>query len=118
MHVNTIFVALQVECTNGCVVLKRQNFIWNANEFCQHFKEANNAATFVSKFISLSTRLGDKVLVEGEGTIPNLELPPSKKPRLDTTESTIIISNDEADTSKWLDTLDYEIEKQKVGKHS
>ena len=45
---------------------------------------------------------------EGEVTVPNLEKPPTKKPRLDATESTLVIkssSNDDADTSKWLDTL-------------
>ena len=43
--------------------------------------------------------------------------PPTKKPRLDTTpQASLQSGSDENDMSKWLDTLDFEIEKQKVGK--
>ena len=91
-------------------MLNRQTFIWNANEFCQNFKEYKTAATFSSAYKTLSSQIQPEVDID---PVPTLEVqPPAKRPRLESTPQT----SDVQDMSKWLDTLDYEIEKQKVGK--
>ena len=112
---HTIKSVLQVQCINGCCVLNRQTFIWNANEFCQQFKEHKTAATFASAYTTLSAEWRAKSLTQDDTVTKQPEQPPpTKKPRLDTTSQASL--KDENDMSKWLDTLDFEIENQKVGK--
>lgn len=89
-------------------MLNRRTFIWNANEFCQLFKEHKTAATFSSAYQSQIESGG-----QDDTAVSAVEVePPAKKPRLESTTQT----SGSPDMSKWLDTLDYEIEKQRVGK--
>lgn len=78
---------------NGKVILNRELFIWNANDFCKRFKGKNTAMDFVEEW--------DSWLLESE-------MPPAKK-------FCSGQDNEKKSEEKWLDDIDEEIEKHRVG---
>jgi hypothetical protein len=83
------------------VVLSRKLFIWNANEFCKIFKEKKTALEFSEEWQAW--------LHSNGGAVDNREVPPPAK-RACTKEVKNLEEN-----SKWMDDIDCEIEKHKVG---
>lgn len=84
-------------------MLNRKLFIWNANEFCKRFKERKTAQEFSEEW--------DAWLDESksnEGALDNSELPPPAK-------RACINEDEHSEENKWMDDIDYEIEKHKVG---
>lgn len=95
---------MQIQCTNGKVVLNRKLFVWNANEFCMRFKEKKIATEFVEEWEAWVGECNATVTPTLESQCS--EMPPAKRIRID--------EKKEPD-EKWMDDIDYEIEQHKVG---
>lgn len=85
-------------CINGKLVLSRKLFVWNANEFCKKFKEKTTTLEFVEEWKAWQN--------ETQTPSESQEMPPAKKAR---------VEDEKEDSDKWMDGIDLEIERHRVG---
>ena len=83
------------------MVLNRKLFVWNANDFSKRFKEKKTALEVMDEW---ETWLGENNPLPAADS----EVPPAK--RICTEEG-----REPDDQEKWMDDIDSEIEKHKVG---
>ena len=99
------------------LVLNRQTFEWSANSFCRLFRDCTNAKDFTPKFAAVLKQLEGHLILED---LPETEeLPSAKRSRLEeplAAPSPSTNDKGDSDTSKWLDSIDYEIRQHKMGK--
>lgn len=77
--------------------------MWNENDFCKRFKEKRNAIDFTEEWKAWQVEIKVST-VSGENEIL---VPPAKR---------ICTEEGRESDDKWMDDMDYEIEKHKVGK--
>ena len=87
------------------MVLNRKLFIWNVNDFCKRFREKKTALEFSEEWSVWRAETGAKSNEDEVASVSD-EVPPAKKPCMDDSHD---------DPEKWMDEIDYEIQKHKVG---